>query len=283
MKILISMLFLMLTACAQKNENRSVFVEDIKVHSAGIVGGKEITAEDSEIASSLVFIQEVQSPTKAPGCTGTLITKRTVLLAAHCVRFAQFIKNPEVVYLYFSPTPLFGGGDTVRKPLKIISHISFGTQANTKDPFDLALIHLAEDAPAHAKPAFIANEIPEFLYTDSFLIAGYGKTVNFRQRQVDPIKLRSVEVPLLFSWLKNKYENRAYSDFFYFDQRSGKGACAGDSGGPAFFWNPVKSRWELVGVSELAFNLEDPFKSCTGASAYINILKHKDWILSNLK
>jgi hypothetical protein len=64
------------------------------------------------------------------------------------------------------------------------------------------------------------------------------------------------------------------------DQTAGKGACHGDSGGPAYSKNAAGELY-LWGVTSRG--IHDPGDTCGGDSAYTNILDHKAWLQTAAK
>ena len=101
-------------------------------------------------------------------CTGTVISRRTVLTAGHCI---GGVKN------IFLGTSINGGAGTKIPVVDEIQHPMYRDLPNENATFDLGILHLGADAPVQPAPLFrdtMANS-PRFI-GPSFVFSGYGAT-----------------------------------------------------------------------------------------------------------
>jgi cysteine-rich repeat protein len=149
-------------------------------------------------------------------CTGTLISTRTVLTAAHCS----------------NPSKVFFGADVRAPALSIvasqrISHPGFSPSFSN----DLQLLFLDEDAPVQPAPLF-RQDIDAFVGEEITLV-GFGVTTP--NTQADGYK-RSVVVTLDAvgpATLSGGFVDSIDETQLYY-QDPLRNTCTGDSGGPSF-------------------------------------------------
>ena len=97
---------------------------------------------------------------------------------------------------------------------------------NQSTPFteDVAVIKLATPAAQEFKPVPILESARVLPIGEKLLIAGFGRMDNGAGAPMMPESLQYTYAPLA------EFDNR----LVVIDQRGGSGACAGDSGGPAY-------------------------------------------------
>jgi len=160
---------------------------------------------------------------KSGYCTGTLISARTVLTAAHCLEEDA------------ASSFVFTGGPDFRKPewtVKATGGVQHPAWDSQKLENDIALIFLAEDAPV--EPMATANAFPSSLVGQKLLFVGYGITNATTQAGFGTKRQVSITITEV-----------ADTQFAYGDK--GKNTCNGDSGGPAFV--SVGGQLQVAGVT----------------------------------
>jgi secreted trypsin-like serine protease len=207
--------------------------------ATSIIGGTPVTAEDviegttipSTIGKSTVAIVIlVQKPNLPPNeslmqltCTGTLLSNNIVLTAGHCVYQPRPGEETESFIIFKDDLNAPEEAD-VRVVTRAIVHPDFGKSGQRgQDMNDVALLQFKGDmAPGYQVAKLLEDE--SLLKKGSIVtLAGYGVTDGVKKTS-DRI-LRKVDVKVLGPFGKTETA---------LDQSHGKGACHGDSGGPAF-------------------------------------------------
>jgi hypothetical protein len=132
---------------------------------------------------------------------------------------------------------------------------------------DIAVIRLAEDAPASGRPVPILSQRVTLPKGQSLLLAGYG-LLNEIGEPVYAKELNYVHVPLVREW----------DNLLITDQTKGQGACSGDSGGPAY----VETARGLVVVG-VTRGPHDKAEDCRHYGEYTHASKFETFILKTAK
>lgn len=251
--------------------------EDKSPNLLKIIGGQQLPAGHVGLQNTvgLATSNSQASPESLPACSGFVVKPLWIVTAAHCAA------NGTLKYVYFKNESL---GDTAewRDVEKVILHPDW----NGEGLFDLALVKYKafpqdiSGMPLNFKPAEIVDENEAgALYTGmSMDIVGYG--VSKVPSENPPKKLHAlVQIEKL------------WNDFFMapglitYSEPELRGACYGDSGGPAYA--QINSKWRVIGITQGArgryFNRMEKVECQDGKGIYTYLMPFRDWILKSVE
>ena len=235
-----------------------------------IIGGDTVHPGDP-VASSTVLIVGDISASKQYICTGSLIAPDMVVTAAHCV--ADDIKaptKPEKIFLVFGlsvPTSAAQHTPIARAANYVYNPGWKGQAAQGADEHDIAVIHFDGELPPGYAPATLLDPNVVLKPGTDVTLAGYGEDTTTGSGNNGAGILRKVSgVPVLKALGQTEV---------VLDQRSGIGACHGDSGGPAFL--AVDGKNYLWGVTNRGYPDSAP-DNCIEESVYTRITAYSDFI-----
>lgn len=239
--VLSALVFVAMTSCRTRSD-----ATDAKVTGGENVLTSMHPAADA-IARATVFIKG-----PAGKCSGTLVSKRLVVTAAHCVVVPAY--PPPLLSVYELYFPAFGSQSLeVSATSDVVMNIDYpGVGVNVEDgklPFnDIGLIRLSDDAPSEYRPALVIK-------SDATL----------SELQVDQGKIKSRGQKALIAGFGRLQAESAATDFqmaelelYLADEAGGRlgfaadgsAACKGDSGGPVFTYDG--EQLILIGISSSA-------------------------------
>jgi len=201
-------------------------------------------------------------------CTATAIAHDLLLTAAHCVQ-------PGADYKLVDSEP---GQEPV---LKDIARIERDPQFDLKRLFahlataDVALIKLAEPLPARIPPARIGGEAETVAVGDALVVAGYGVTVRGDGKTGGTVRAATLVVTGVPGTLQIRLFDPATKG-----QSAGLGACAGDSGAPAF--RGTNGKLTIIGV--VSWSTGPKLSSgCGGLTGITPLVRYRDWIVDTAR
>jgi len=201
-------------------------------------------------------------------CTATAIARDLLLTAAHCVQ-------PGADYKLVASEP---GHEPA---LKDIARIERDPQFDLKRLFghlataDVALLKLAQPLPAKIPPVPLGNEEEPVSVGDALVVAGYGVTVRGDGRTGGTVR----SATLVATGVPGTLQIRLY-DPRTKGASAGLGACAGDSGAPAF--RARDGRIVVIGVVSWSTgpNLSE---GCGGLTGVTPLARYRAWIVDTAR
>lgn len=247
--IFFSILVLLLSACAQESDFAKSQIS--AVESNAIIGGQSVDPK-VDYAGSIVGLYNVADSSI---CTGSIISETLVVTAAHCAP-----QRASELVVFFGNN--IETATVTRRVSKIYLNPVWGTRLQEETDWgDVAVLRLQTKIPVGYKPIKILPTNLSLKKGMTVVLAGYGLS-NGVTRQGSG-RLRQTSVLL---------ENPKHGNTeVVLNQRSGKGACHGDSGGPAYL--KVGKEHYLFGVTSRGY--KDEQDDCSQYAIYTNLQNFK--------
>lgn len=217
------------------------------IASPRIIDGTPVNKEQNSYQVGLLRADEDDNQ-KAQFCGGTLVRKRWVVTAAHCVDAL----SPLQVHVLTGTNKLDGSG--VRHP--VVSITVHPRWSRETIDFDVAVLRLgteAEDDLLHAELATQRDEDEFAAPGDMLLASGWGSTTA-SPLHYGPV-LQKVRLPVVSREdcaIMSKPGGVAITGRMICAgyEAVAKGTCHGDSGGPLAFFRVERGKriWTLVGI-----------------------------------
>jgi secreted trypsin-like serine protease len=229
--------------------------------SAGIVNGTDDTGTEKWAGTVIgLATKSYSGEGYSIFCSGTLISKNTIVTAGHCVEA-----------MYGDTYVVFGLGETAtnvqgRKIVKSATHDKYGTVEITetaKDVFDIGMAQFEGDLPAGYKPAEILPDDTILKTGAQIVLVGYGVTNG--SSQTGSGILRHVAVPI---------RDGAYGVSEIQTDEVAAGSCNGDSGGPGFV--------EQNGQIYLWGTTSRGDSACHDNGIYTKVTYYRDWVTAKM-
>lgn len=253
--------FLLAIAACSPQKNQGDKAADLQSKGDGIIGGVVLSSANPISKNIVVVYDNIRKGL----CTGSLINNNLVITAAHCVPadksqlfviFTADIKNAK------SAEDL-----QIRQADKAEVSPYWATRHSAlKDHGDIALIHYQGSTPKDYVPSTLLLDAKLLQKGTPVILAGYGISNSDTHEGSGILRVTYVTM-----------EDPAYAlTEVKLNQTQGRGACHGDSGGPAYVFNKAANSYLLFGVTSRG--LDDPEDSCSTYSIYTNILPYAGWL-----
>ncbi len=271
---------------------------------AGLVIVKQLNAQMANSLRAQGINIPKQNITTAI-CTGSILSDSIILTAAHCVFDDAGEKTVQIIAIFGGNLIEIAKSKEKMKLLgrPVVGYKISPLYARNKDlpanNGDVAVLRFNGGLPAGFQPAVLAPKLDMIKPTDRVILAGYGITGNkvVTNAQGQPVHdssgnlqykpnqanssgtLRYVTTTILGGVVPSN-STRGGDDVQFVpntktteigvDQSKGRGACEGDSGGPAYaFVNGKIYLWGITSRGE---------KSCSSYGIYSNALVYAPWI-----
>lgn len=201
-------------------------------------------------------------------CTATAIAPNLLLTAAHCVEPGADYKLADLT-------------DPHAPTLKPIARIERDPQFDIKRLLghlataDVALVQLPQPLPADIPPVALDDGTKPVAVGDALVVAGYGVTVRGDGRTGGTVRAAT----LVATGQPNTLQLRLF-DPNTKGETAGLGACAGDSGAPAF--RDTDGHLAIIGV--VSWSTGPKLSAgCGGLTGVTPLVRYRDWILQRAR
>ncbi len=220
-----------------------------------MVGGAAPASE--EIARSLVMIISSRSSL----CTGAALARDLVLTAAHCVA-------PAATYRLL---PKKGAATMAVRSVSVHPRYEPQSFAHNRATADVALIKLPTTLPKGFAFARLDRTSRSVAAGDGFVVAGFGATTIGSDAGIGLARTAS----LVATGKPGTLQIRLFDPATRGD-RSGLGACTGDSGGPVF--RDADGKLLIIGVVSWSTGPKLA-GGCGGLTGVTPLVRYRDWIV----
>ena len=227
---------------------------------ADIVGGDEVIQNDPVRKSTIGLYSPSSDGQGGALCTASLISSDTAVTAAHCISGDG--TKPVIIFGsdIHSPESAKRSATAVEVNPRWKTH-----QGKGMDQGDIALVKFSGGIPGGYEPALIAKSDLPLEKGDVATLAGFGISNAAQKTGAGTLRKTTVQID----------RPRPGKSEMILDQSHGKGACHGDSGGPAFIDSHGKPI--LVGVTNRSYPASAP-DDCAHRVVYTKVSAYQPWI-----
>uniref|UniRef100_A0A0C9S383 limulus clotting factor C n=1 Tax=Tityus bahiensis TaxID=50343 RepID=A0A0C9S383_TITBA len=269
------------TKLSYENDNREMCITDMDFDNikTRIVGGSDADMTSFRFASGLIVSSSAFGPirTDSAMCSGTLITEKHILTAAHCLYDKESLRSMMKVNVGDYNTRIDGEVKNYIRGIKSI-HIHPNYVDETFNN-DICILELDKPVPLDRSSDLKAAILPP---QDSSLSPGTVCTVwgwgRLSYKGERSHILQSVKVPITSrSDCQNHLSHIINSNMICAGGEEGRDACLGDSGGSLLV--QVESCYVICGIVSFGRNCALPGVS----GVYTNVARYINWIIENTK
>lgn len=201
-------------------------------------------------------------------CTAAAIARDLLLTAAHCVQPGSDYKLAD---LWSASTPQLKDIARIERDPKFDLKTLLGHLATA----DVALVKLPQPLPSKIPPAPLDDTTSPASPGESFIVAGYGVTVRGDGRTGGTVRAAT----LVATGTPNTLQLRLF-DPRTRGEKAGLGACAGDSGAPAF--RDRDGKLAIVGVVSWSTGPKLT-GGCGGLTGITPLIRYRSWIIATAR
>ena len=256
-----------------------------------IFGGEATKLQEFPFATLLVY---VKTGRKLYSCGGSLINRRYVLTAAHCIGRASEMRPKFVLLGEYDQSSECDCVDNLCAPLSqevpiedIAVHAQYRPRSSQAN--DIALVRLSTAAYINqgVSTVCLPQSPDDFLETKNQIttVVGWGTTIpfetaSFQKNGISTPIIQKVEVPIVDqATCSRQFGGRGITPQKICAGKLGADSCQGDSGGPLLYRSDSYSPWYIIGVVSYGSS------NCGNGNAgvYTRVTKYIDWIEENIK
>ncbi len=241
-----------------------------------IRNGQEVKANDASLlrASTVSLTTAAEQAEGRSVCTGTLISPRAVMTAAHCLVGSGAITSPEKMLVSFG-VRVGDASSQLRRASRFVVHPGYRSdflsdseeEERSLPPNDIAVVILQDTAPAPYRPAPVfTGQLKKGL---KVTLAGFGVVFTRAYDNSGTLRKTRSKIQKVFASRKVIQVGK---------NSSRRVACSGDSGGPLFVKTGSGSEgWAVAGVTSTG-SLSALFGGCSGPNFYTNALEYRSFL-----
>lgn len=275
LKITMTFSLAALAACGQgPTANDSIAV------NTGIVGGEEAVGSEP-FAKHVVGLYDSKI---GAVCTASILSKTIVVTAAHCVE-----SEPSALRVVFAKN--LDAQDAIFRQVEDhrVSPIWAFRQNQELNTGDIAVVKFAGGLPAGYEPIGFLTDASKLSTNMDVLLAGFGasEVVQVRDERTGGLVADHLGANILRFATTSIKDAKFTKSEFSTESSKGKGACHGDSGGPAYVEVEVErggakvKEFVLAGVTSRSAG--DDADLCNVSAVYTSIPFYATWIVSTAK
>jgi phage tail sheath protein FI len=254
-----------------------------KANDSAIIGGADVTGQE-DFAKTIVALYNVR---EGFICTASILSNDILLTAAHCVvgeasdTIVVFHKDAiTTVSTVLKPIADAGGSidDIDKLPATVpvrrataykVSPVWPIKQNDLLNTGDIALVKFKGGLVEGFERASLLTSTELLANGHSVVLSGYGTNDGVKGEGSGLLRFVETTIQQL-DYTKSE---------ILIEQSLGKGACHGDSGGPAYA--TIEGKKYVIGVTSRGVN--DPNNDCSVSAAYTSVAFYAKWLVTAVK